>query len=111
MTIYDEDRPLIDIGKESLSLENFEFFSLLGVVITPWGTFRGTKKDFLNYIGVPISEKNLKMLDAALNSLSEKKYVGYVPDEDDYINVFLMRRVEREIKVRIDLIKHCQEIA
>lgn len=111
MTIYDQQKPLIDIGKQSLSLENFQFFSLLGVVITPWGTFRGTKKDFLNYIGVPVSDKNLEMLDEALKSLSEKQYIGYVPDEDDYINAFLMRKIEREIKVKIDLIKHCREIS
>lgn len=111
VTIYEQNAQLINIGKETLSLENFEFFSLLGVIVTPWGTFRGTKKDFLNYIGISISEKNLFMLDQALKSLHEKQYIGYVPDEDDYINVFLMRKIEREIKVKIDLIKHCRDIA
>lgn len=109
-TIYDETRDIINIGQQTLSLENYQFFAFLGIAMTPQCIFRGTRQDFLNYIGIPANEKNLSMLNVVLKQLADKEYIMFDIDED-YIIVYIKRRVEKEMQVGIEMVKHCRKLA
>jgi hypothetical protein len=109
-TIYDETKEIVNIGKQTLNLANYEFFCFLGIIMTPQGIFRGTRKDFLNYVGIPINNKNLSMLDVVMQELVKKEYIMFDVDED-YIIVYVKRKIEKEMQVGINMIKHCRAIA
>ena len=51
------------IGKPVLKLNNFEFIVFLGIIMTPWGVFRGTREEFLKYISIKKNKKNLTLLE------------------------------------------------
>ena len=52
-TFYDEqENKQMKISKPVLKLANFEFIVFLGIVMTPWGVFRGTREEFLKYISI-----------------------------------------------------------
>ena len=108
--MYNEPKDIIKIEKNSLTLANFEFFIFLGIIVTPFGVFRGNRKDFLKYIGISANKTNIKKLDNALNGLMKKGYINFDIDED-YIIVYIKRKVEKEMQLGINLIKHCKRIA
>lgn len=62
LTMFDEIKNELYIPLESLKIENFVFYVLVGIAATPQGMFRGTKKDFLKYIGVAANQKNEELL-------------------------------------------------
>ena len=109
-TIYEEPKGIVKISEKSLILPNYEFFSFIGIVMTPLGVFRGTKKEFLKYIGLPRNKKNLEMLNAALEDLKEKEFIGYDVDED-YVIIYVRRKVEKELEVGINMLRQCKRIA
>ena len=109
-SMYNEPKEIIKIEKNSLTLANFEFFIFLGIIVTPFGVFRGSRKDFLKYIGIPANKTNLKNLDNILDGLMQKGYINFDVDED-YIIVYIRRKIEKEMQLGINLIKHCKRIA
>lgn len=109
-TMYDQSKKLINVEKKTLKLVDYQFFSFLGILMTPQGVFRGTRKDFLKYVGIPVNKKNLSMLDEVLKDLFERKYIMFDIDED-YIIVYVKRKVEKELQVGLNMLKHCRDIA
>ena len=73
------------------------------------GVFRGNRKDFLKYIGISANKKNIKLLDPVLEDLRERNYIGF-DDDDDYIIVYVRRKIEKELQIGTSLIKHCKDI-
>jgi len=51
-------------------MDTLACFVVLGVAATPQGVFRGTKKDFLDYIGLSHSAKNIELLGEVLNTFA-----------------------------------------
>jgi len=45
--------------------------------MTPWGVFRGTREEFLKYIGIRKNKKNLEILEQSLRNLADKKYIAF----------------------------------
>lgn len=64
--------------------------------MTPQAIFRGTREDFLKYVGISKSKKKIKNLDIVLEDLAKKDFIGFDIDED-YIIVYVRRRVEKEL--------------
>lgn len=60
------------------------------------GVFRGSRKDFLKYIGLPASKKNIDTLDSLLLSLRDKDFIGFDTDEN-YIIIYIKRKIEKEL--------------
>lgn len=67
LTMFDEVKNELYIPLESLKIENFVFYVLVGIAATPQGVFRGTRKEFLKYMGVAANQKNEELLNKALS--------------------------------------------
>ena len=64
--------------------------------MTPQGMFRGTREDFLKYVGISKTKKKIEDLDIVLKDLDKKDFINFDIDED-YIIVYVKRRIEREL--------------
>ena len=76
--------------------------------------FRGSHKDFLRYIELECTDKNIQMIKDALTELKERNFINYQLDtttEEDYFVASIYRKTEIEMKIGIDMIKTCKEIA
>lgn len=110
LTMYNETHSEIIFNNESLTLVNAEFLVFLGIVSTPMAMFRGAPADFLRYIGIKATPQNLEMLDDALLELADRELIFYETDEDIII-LYVRRKVEKEMKLGIEMIRRCREIA
>lgn len=110
-TLYDEQEDKqMKIGQPVLKLENFEFIVFLGIVMTPWGVFRGTREQFLKYIKVKKNKKNLESLDKAFLILVEKEYIALCED-GKHIIVYIREKIEEEMNIGPKMINRCRNIA
>jgi len=115
-TIFKALEPVHQAGlvKSDLNMENFTFITFLGIITTPMLVFRGTKADFLNYIGVTNNDKHLKLLDEAINELSSKMIIHKIQDnttDEEVLTLSLVRKVEIEMKININMINICKKLA
>lgn len=110
LTMFDETRTEIIFNNESLNLINADFLVFLGIISTPMGMFRGTAADFLRYVGIKPTEENLEILEFTLLELVDRELVFYDVDEDIII-LYVRRKVEKEMRLGIEMIKRCREIA
>ena len=111
-TVYDYDdqeKEKKKIGKSVLKLENFEFIVFLGIAMTPWGVFRGTREEFLKYLSVKKNKKNLQLLNQVLNNLVNKEYVA-VCEDGKHIIVYIREKIEEEMNIGPKMIKRCRDI-
>lgn len=108
-TMYDQSKENINIGKKTLKLANYQFFVFLGILMTPQGIFRGTREDFLKYVGISATKKKISDLDIVLEDLAKRDFIIFDVDED-YIIVYVKRRIEKELQVGINMLKHCKDM-
>lgn len=110
-TFFDEDEGRkVNIGRSTLKFQNFQFTSFLGIVMTPMGVFRGTREDFLKYIGVRKNKKNLEVLQQSLKNLADKKYIAFHEDGKRHIVVYVTEETEETMKIGSKMIKRCRDI-
>lgn len=110
LTMYEETHIDFMLNKDSLNLLNSDFLIFLGIVSTPMAMFRGTPQDFLSYIGVTVNQDNLDMLDDTLLNLADRELICYDVD-DDVIILYIRRKAEKEMKLGIEMIQHCRQLA
>ncbi len=110
-TFYDEqENKQMKISKPVLKLANFEFIVFLGIVMTPWGVFRGTREEFLKYISIKKNKKNLELLQIAFANLVEREYIALCED-GNHIIVYIREKIEEEMNIGPKMIKRCRDIA
>lgn len=110
LTMFNETHKEMVFNQESLTLINADFLVFLGIISTPMGVFRGTYSDFLRYVGITVSKDNLEMLEDALLNLVDRELIYYNTD-DDSIVMYIRRKVEKEMKIGIEMIKRCRILA
>lgn len=108
-TMFDEVKNELYIPLESLKIENFAFYILIGIAATPDGVFRGTRKDLLRYIGVAATEKNERLVDGVLLLWTALNVIMFDVDED-IITAHMKKAFEREQIIPIQMLKECQRI-
>jgi predicted transcriptional regulator len=110
LTIFEETKDLY-VPLNSLQLQAYEFYILLVVVVSEYGTYRGTYEHLLKYIGASVTKKNKELMDAAIKSLKEK---GYLLDidimDDDKFTLILRTDVEKNNAVTIEMLKESKKI-
>lgn len=113
LTMYNEIKDTMIMDHESFKLMNWDFMVFLAIVTTPMLVFRGSFEDFLRYVDVPISERNINSLKEALNSLQEREFISFVIDKTDsnYFVAALYRKVEEEMQIGIGMVKTCKLLA
>ena len=112
MTIYEELRQDIILNNESINFPNWEFLVFLAIVTTPMIVFRGSYKDFLDYVQVKNTDININHLKKALQTLFDKDIISYIVDKTDnnYFIATIYRKVEEDMKIGIDMVKECKKL-
>lgn len=106
------DKNLAIDEKDMKNLIDYEFYFFLYILKPHWA-FKGTKKEFLIYTGMPTNKKYVEILDLALQSLKEKGYIGikrYGVDNDHYL-IFSEQVIDERVEFNTKLLKKCKEIA
>lgn len=109
LTMFDEVKNELYIPLESLKIENFIFYVLVGIAATPQGVFRGTKKQFLKYMGVVANQKNEKLLEDALVLWADLEIIVFNIDQDIII-AYMKRAFENTTIMSIQMLQECQRI-
>ena len=78
MTIYEEARQNIILDNDSIAFPNWEFMVFLAIVTTPMIVFRGSYKDFLEYVQMKVTDNNLDNLKEALQSLADRDIISFI---------------------------------
>lgn len=117
--MYDQPNKTLGLDTKALSLEDYEFLCLLGIIsyynseeAKPM-VFCDTKKKFLNRIGLAAAKKNIQGLENALHALDEKGYINFIIDDadPDYIVIYIKRAIQKQIGFNSALYKECKAIA
>lgn len=112
MTIYEELKKDIILSNESMEFPNWEFLVFLAIVTTPMIVFRGSYREFLQYVQMKDSENNLKNLKEALEGLASRDIIVYMIDktDEDYFIATIYRKIEEDMKIGIDMVKECKRL-
>ena len=108
-SMYEELGEEIDITNESLKLTNYQFLLFLGLAIVPMKVFRGFKTEFLDYVEIPNTKKNLDKLDDALKDLVKKGYFSVIKDGEKLV-IYINWEIERKLLVETKILKECKKI-
>lgn len=110
-TMFDEIKCELYVPIETLKMDTLACFVVLGVAATPQGVFRGTKKEFLDYIGLSHNAKNIELLSQVLNTFSNIQGSPLIYKQDqDYIVLYIERQFEKQRIVTIKMLRACKEI-
>ena len=112
MTIYEEVKDEILLSNESMEFPNWEFLVFLAIVTTPMIVFRGSYKEFLEYVQVKVTDSNIKNLKEALEGLADRDIISYMVDKTDneYFIAAIYRKVEEDMKIGIGMVKECKRL-
>lgn len=113
LTMYEEVKDNIGFSRDTVQLANWNFFTLVTIILTPMLVFRGSYKEFLKYAETPMTAANIQHLKGALEDLRERELIMYQVDKtsEDYFIAGLYRKVEEDIGVGVQVIRRCKEIA
>lgn len=108
-TIFQEKNNIF-VTIQSLSFAAFEFCLFLVLSASPRCVFRGSRKQLLEYIGVKNIKRNIQMLNEVIQDLVKKDHIIFNQDED-YIILYLKRKIQRQNEVTIQMLQQCKKIA
>ena len=111
--IQDAHKDIIMDQQTFIDLIDWNFMVFMGITLCPMTTFRGTCKDFLNYVGIKkINDTNIQHLKKSLKELSEHGVIMYAIDETntDYFWAGIYRKVETELKIGVDMVQRCMKL-
>ena len=111
--IQDAHKDIIMDKQIFTDLIDWNFMVFMGIILCPMTTFRGTCKEFLNYVGIKkVNDINIQHLKQSLNELADRKIIMYAIDETntEYFWAGIYRKVETELKVGIDMIQRCMRL-
>lgn len=115
MAIYEESKEAIPADIDVLLFQNLEFHCFLGIVLSPFVVFRGNYNDFTKYLGLKTTKSNVDKVIAALEELEKRDIISIHVDDsikEDVIYLFTLKhKVEKEMKIGLDMIKTCKQIA
>lgn len=112
MTIYEEVKDEILLSNESMEFPNWEFLVFLAIVTTPMIVFRGSYKEFLEYVQIKVTDSNIKNLKEALEGLADRDIISYMIDKtnNEYFIAAIYRKVEEDMKIGIGMVKECKRL-
>lgn len=108
-SMYEELQEKFEITNESLKLTDYQFLLFLGLAAMPMRVFRGFKTEFLDYIEIPNTKKNLDKLDDALKDLSKWGYFSVIKDGEKLV-IYINWEIERKLSVETKILKECKKI-
>lgn len=112
VTMYDEPLDLVMMETDQLKLVNWEFLVMLGIITTPMRVFRGSYKDFLEYIGIDGRAANVEKLKLVLEAFHERDLIGYQVDktEGSYFMASIYKKVEEKMEIDLGMMRNCKNM-
>lgn len=112
LTMYQEMKDQLYIPIESIKMDDLACLVLIGVAATPQGIFRGTPKQFLDYIGLSHNKRNIQLLIQVLDKFAIQAGSPLICQKDqDVIIIYIERLFEKEQILTINMLRECQKIA
>ena len=112
ITMYEEIKDQLYVPIESIKMDDLACFVLIGVAATPQGVFRGTRANFLDYMGLSHNKRNIELLNQVLSNFSKMQDSPLCCQQDEsYIIVYVKRDFEKRQILTINMLRQCQEIA
>ena len=109
LTIFEEQEReegiFIPLG--AIKLNDLKAYIIVAVAAMPQGVFRGTAEQFLDYIGLSKSQKNIDLFNVAVNDFIEDEEGSYVFCKKDNVTVTIHIKdtVESELGFTINLLR------
>lgn len=112
LTIYDEQNKDIYIPIETIKLDDLQAYVIIAVAAMPQGVFRGTAKQFLDYIGLSHTKKNIDLFYEIVNKFIENEQTSYVKCEKDQKSVIIYIKdiIEEKLILTINMLRECRRI-
>lgn len=110
LTLFDEQKNDLIISQESLQLKDLEFYILLAIAVSDYGVYRGTYKQLLKYLGLPATNKNIELTDAAIESLKSNGYLHDIVKDETTFTLILKDEAEKHFCVTIEMLKESKKI-
>lgn len=112
LTIYDEQNKDIYIPIETIKLDDLEAYIIIAVATMPQGVFRGTAKQFLDYIGLSHNKKNIDLFYEIVDKFIENEETSYVRCEKDQKSVIIYIKdvIEEKLILTISMLRECRRI-
>lgn len=112
--IKDAHRDVVMDQSAFTDLIDWNFMVFIGIITCPFMSFRGTYKQFLEYVGIKNKSKdNINRLKETFKELEENGYIYFILDtsvkdeKEEYFGLFIRRKTEVEMKIGIDMIQQC----
>ncbi len=115
-TMFQAVQPLKQMGamRTDLGLPSFTFNVFLGIITTPMFVFRGSYRDLLMYLMIPINDTNIELLKKSIDELVNAMVLHEIIDtttDDEIITLSLVRKAEVEMKINVSMIIICKQLA
>lgn len=112
LTIYEEQNKEIYIPVETIKLDDLQAYIIIAVAAMPQGVFRGTAKQFLDYIGLSHTKKNIDLFQAVVDKFiknEENSYVKCEKDQKSFI-IYIKDAIEEKLILTINMLRECRRI-
>ena len=112
LTIYEELKDELYVPLETVKMDDLSAFIVVAVAAMPQGVFRGTAKQFLDYIGLPHSKQNIELFNAAINRFIENEVDAPVKCQKDQMKfvIYIKDAVEEQLILTINMLRECRRI-
>lgn len=112
LTIYEEQNRDIYIPIETIKLDDLQAYIIIAVAAMPQGVFRGTAKQFLDYIGLSHNKKNIDLFYEIIDKFIQNEETSYVKCEKDQKSVIIYIKdiIEEKLILTISMLRECRRI-
>ena len=112
LTMYDESKDEIFIPFDAIKMDDLLCLIIIGINATKFFVFKGTRQEFLDYLGLKHNKKNVDSLNKVLLEYSNKQGSPLIYSEDgSRIIVSFEESFEKQHILTISMLKQCREIA
>lgn len=114
ISMFDEIKKEIFMDqKEFRDLIEWEFIIFLAISFTPYRVYRGTYKEFLDYMKLKPTAANVRKLKPILEDMHMKNYIIYSLDQTDE-NTFvvgLTKKIMKDMTISSYMVRRCKQLA
>lgn len=111
-TLYEESKEEICIPFDSIKMDSLACLIIIGIAATQFYVFKGTRKEFLDYLGLPHSKRNIELLNQTLKTYGNKQgYPLIISEEGQRIIISFEEMYEKQQILTKSMLIQCREIA
>lgn len=112
LTIYEELKDEVYVPLETIKMDDLAAYIVIAVAAMPQGVFRGTAKQFLDYIGLSHNKRNIELFYEAIKNFINNEESSPVKCEKDEksVIIYIKDNVEEALILTISMLRECRRI-